>query len=62
MFLLSDCGPPPSRPYATIFVENTQNDIIVNYRCDNGFNLTGLPTLQCNTGTWIIGNFTCVSE
>ncbi|XP_052082612.1 sushi, von Willebrand factor type A, EGF and pentraxin domain-containing protein 1-like isoform X1 [Mytilus californianus] len=61
-FICSECGFPPSRPNATVLVEKTQNDIIVNYRCDDGFKITGLSTLQCEMGTWIIGNFTCVSE
>ncbi|VDI12244.1 CUB and sushi domain-containing protein, partial [Mytilus galloprovincialis] len=60
-FICSDCGPPPSRLNATVFVDNTQNDILINYHCDDGFNVTGLPTLQCEMGTWLIGNFTCVS-
>ncbi|CAC5407361.1 CSMD [Mytilus coruscus] len=60
-FVCSECGLPPSRPNATILVEKDQNDIIVNYTCHNGYNITGLPTLQCEMGTWVVGNFTCVS-
>ncbi|XP_071146324.1 protein lev-9-like [Mytilus edulis] len=60
-FICSGCGHPPSKPNATVLVEKELNDIIVNYRCDEGFNITGLSTLQCEMGTWIIGNFTCVS-
>ena len=59
--VFSDCGVPPTILSANVTVEMENNEATTKYICDSGYIMNGTPSLQCEMGVWVVGNFTCVS-
>ncbi|XP_071145018.1 sushi, von Willebrand factor type A, EGF and pentraxin domain-containing protein 1-like [Mytilus edulis] len=59
LFFCTGCTNPPAVPNAALHIDLLQNDTMVYYDCDHGYNSVGYKYIDCYSTSWTVRRFIC---